>query len=144
MQVYTHPQFFMLTVTLAEVLQWRQKDSSRSGLRWKYPSTYGTFMRCIAVGCTTQSQPKYAIFLGRLFHCTFKWSQEDLKPLIPAIHCKLTRSGVKDPSEEDVIKKSAKKSLRPIATEKPLVWKKQLTWSMTWWTDFKMSKEMTL
>ena len=30
------------------------------------------FMRCIAVGCTTQSQPKYAIFLGRLFHCTFK------------------------------------------------------------------------
>ena len=102
------------------------------------------FMRCIAVGCTTQSQPKYAIFLGRLFQCTFKWSQEDLKPLIPAIHCKLTRSGVKDPSEEDVIKKSAKKSLRPIATEKPLVWKKQLTWSMTWWTDFKMSKEMTL
>lgn len=82
------------------------------------------FMRCIAVGCTTQSQPKYAIFLGRLFHCTFKWSQEDLKPLIPAIHCKLTRSGVKDPSEEDVIKKSAKKSLWPITTEKPLVWKK--------------------
>ena len=82
------------------------------------------FMRCIAVGCTTQSQPKYAIFLGRLFHCTFVWSQEDLKPLIPATHCKVTTNGVKDPSEEDFIKKSAKKSLRPIATGKSLVWKK--------------------
>ena len=112
-------------------------------LRWKYPSTYGTLWDALLL-VALQSQPKYAIFLGRLFHCTFKWSQEDPKPLIPAIHCKLTRSGVKDPSEEDVIKKSAKKSLRPIATEKPLVWKKQLTWSMTWWTDFKMSKEMTL
>ena len=99
------------------------KDSSPSGLRWKYPSTYGTLWDALLL-VALQSQPKYAIFLGRLFHCTFVWSQEDLKPLIPATHCKVTRNGVKDPSEEDVIKKSAKKSLRPIATGKPLVWKK--------------------
>ena len=69
------------------------------------------FMRHIAVGCTTQSHPMYAIFLGRLSQCIFELCQEDLQLLKHAKHCELTRSGVKDPSDEDVIKHISKKEL---------------------------------
>ena len=69
------------------------------------------FMRCIAVGCTTESHPMYAIFLGRLSQCIFAWSQEDLQLLKHAKRCELARSGVKDPSDEDVIKRISKKEL---------------------------------
>lgn len=44
------------------------------------------FMRRIAVGCTTESHPMYAIFLGRLSQCIFEWSQEDLQLLKHAKH----------------------------------------------------------
>ena len=69
------------------------------------------FMRNIAVGCTTESHPMYAIFLGRLSQCIFELCQEDLQLLKHAKHCELTRSGVKDPSDEDVIKHISKKEL---------------------------------
>ena len=69
------------------------------------------FVRHIAVGCSTESHPMYAIFLGRLSQCIFERSQEDLQLLKHAKHCELTRSGVKDPSDEDVIKHISKKEL---------------------------------
>ena len=69
------------------------------------------FMRHIAVGCTTESHPMYAIFLGRLSQCIFEQSQEDLQLLKHAKYCELTRSGVKDPSDKDVIKHISKKEL---------------------------------
>ena len=69
------------------------------------------FMRHIAVGCTTESHPTYAIFLGRLSQCIFELCQEDLQLLKHAKHCELTRSGVKDPSDEDVMKHISKKEL---------------------------------
>lgn len=69
------------------------------------------FMRHIAVGCTTESHPMYAIFLGRLSKCIFERSQEAVQLLNYAKHCELTRSGVKDPSDEDVIKHISKKEL---------------------------------
>ena len=69
------------------------------------------FMRCIAVGCTTESHPMYAIFLGRLSQCIFHWSQEDVHLLKHAKRCELTRSGVVDPSDEDAIKHISKKEL---------------------------------
>ena len=69
------------------------------------------FMRHIAVGCPTESHPMYAIFLGRLSQCIFERSQEDIQLLKHAKHCELTRRGVKDPSDEDVIKHISKKEL---------------------------------
>ena len=69
------------------------------------------FMRHIAVGCTTESHPMYAIFLGRLSKFIFERSQEAVQLLNYAKHCELTRSGVKDPSDEDVIKHISKKEL---------------------------------
>ena len=69
------------------------------------------FMRHIAVGCTTESHPMYAVFLGRLSQCMFEWSQEDLQLSQHAKRCELTRSGVRDPSDEDVIKHISKKEL---------------------------------
>ena len=80
------------------------------------------FLRHIAVGCTTESHPMYAIFLGRLSQSIFERSQEDLQLLKHAKYCELTRSGVKDPSDKDVIKHiSARKSLPPTAAQKPVV-----------------------
>ena len=58
------------------------------------------FMRHIAVGCTTESHPMYAIFLGRLSKCIFERSQEAVQLLNYAKHCELTRSGVKEGGKE--------------------------------------------
>lgn len=69
------------------------------------------FMRHTAVGCTTESHPMYAMFLARLSQCIFERSQEGLQLLKHAKHCELARSGVKDPSDEDVIKHNSKKGL---------------------------------
>ena len=70
------------------------------------------FMRRIATGCTTESHPLYAVFLGRLSQCLFEWSKEDLELLKRAKRCELKKSGVTaDPRDEDVIRNITKKEL---------------------------------
>ncbi len=69
------------------------------------------FMRRFAIGCTTESHPLYGVFLGRLSQCIFEWSNEDLELLKRAKCCELKKSGIADPSDEDVIRRITKKEL---------------------------------
>ena len=69
------------------------------------------FMRRLALGCTTESHPLYGVFLGRLSQCIFEWSKEDLELLKRAKCSQLKQSGVRNPSDDDVIRHMTKKEL---------------------------------
>ncbi len=66
------------------------------------------FMPQFAIGCTTESHPLYGMFLGCLSQCIFKWSKEDLQMFKRAKCCELKKSGITNPSYEDVIRRITK------------------------------------
>ncbi|XP_028513840.1 uncharacterized protein LOC114574708 [Exaiptasia diaphana] len=64
------------------------------------------FMRRITSGCTTEAHQLYGYFCGRLSRCIFQWSQLKL-----AKTCEMFKSGIINPTDDDVIKKITKKEL---------------------------------
>lgn len=59
-------------------------------------------MRRFAVGCTSESHPLYAVFMGSLSRCIFEWDPQDLSQLYAAKKSELIASGVRAPSDEAV------------------------------------------
>ena len=96
----------MLIVTAVKV-----KDLFRQWVDLPIRLDIWHFMRRLAVGCTTEAHPLYGVFLGRLSHCIFQWSKEDLELLKKAKGSELRQNGVLDPSDETIIHNITKKEL---------------------------------
>ena len=69
------------------------------------------FMRRLAVGCTTDSHPLYAKFMGQLSQCIFEWSEEDLANLKKAKRAELLALHIPNPSDADIVRHITKREL---------------------------------
>ena len=69
------------------------------------------FIRCCAVGCTSESHPLYPVFMVSLSRCIFEWDQEDLDVLYAAKKAELSAIGVRNPSREEVRNAVGKREL---------------------------------
>ena len=69
------------------------------------------FMRRFSAGCTTDAHHLYGTFMGMLSHCIFQWDPNDLKELLSAKRSQLEAMGVRDMSDEDLIKRVSRDEL---------------------------------
>ncbi|OWF48228.1 hypothetical protein KP79_PYT01219 [Mizuhopecten yessoensis] len=69
------------------------------------------FMGRISTGCTTDSHMLYAMFMGRLSHCIFKWDQSDLTQVKKAKTNELAAEHIMNPSDADVMNRLKRNQL---------------------------------
>ena len=56
------------------------------------------FMRRLACGCSSESHPLYATFMGKISNCTFEWDPSNVAVLRAAKREELANEGVQRPS----------------------------------------------
>ena len=62
------------------------------------------FMRRLAFGCTSESHPLFAAFIGGVSDCIFEWEEDDMELLMSAKKQQLIAEGVPNPSKVAVRK----------------------------------------
>ena len=55
-------------------------------------------MRRLARGCSSESHPLYATFMGKISNCIFEWDPSDVDVLRAAKREELVQEGVQRPS----------------------------------------------
>ena len=69
------------------------------------------FMRRISTGCTTDSHQLYGTFMGHLSRAIFEWDDGDVRRLKEAKFNEMVASGIRHPSNNDVLKRINKSEL---------------------------------
>ena len=70
------------------------------------------WIRCIALGCTTESHPLYGTFMARLSQSIFEWVQEDLELLMSAKRAEHAASNIAEPTDDDIMQHHSRRELQ--------------------------------